>query len=233
MHAETHTLHHWEPPRPTQASRAIARKSRGHFVVTLTYGEEIDGIGQVMTCESLLEYQVALLLIYRPDFIGIREQVGPFLWRNPARKVSKHTLDFLYQTTSGVAAIVVKPHARSAKPEFQAEMRCLRDALVPIHADKLYVITDRHVDPVALANAELMHATRRPVPSVDKKLGEILQGLDQRTTIGALSQLVDTKGYGFDAVIRALRWGRLSWSGSGRLTLETPVWPIHLDEGAV
>lgn len=50
----------WQPPRPSAAARNIPKKSEGHFVVTLTYGEERDGIGQILHCESLLEYLAAI-----------------------------------------------------------------------------------------------------------------------------------------------------------------------------
>lgn len=67
----------WQKPRPSRAQRTLPKMSEGHFVITLTFGEEKHGEGQIIGCESLLEYRTALCLIYRPDFADLREQVGP------------------------------------------------------------------------------------------------------------------------------------------------------------
>ena len=47
----------WQEPLKSKAARKIARASQGHFVVSMTYGDEVDGCGQVITFESLLEYR--------------------------------------------------------------------------------------------------------------------------------------------------------------------------------
>ena len=233
MRSETSEIHHWEEPRASQASRAVSRKSESHMVVSFTYGEEHDGIGQILSCESLLEYKVAMCLIYRPEFRAIREQPPAVLWRDATGKQRRHTLDFICDDTTERIAVVVKAYRTAIKPDFQCDMQWLRVAVVPRLADRMVVVTERHVDPVALDNAKLMHAARFPDHVVDQTLQARIAGLEGSIAIGTLATQIATDGSGYFAIVRAIRRGELICPVGVRISTETRVCRPGFGEGDV
>lgn len=224
----------WQEPLKSRAARKIARASQGHFVVSLTYGDEVDGCGQVITFESLLEYRTAICLLYRPDLGSLREQVGPFLWRAPwntSEKPNKHWLDLLYTDKYGYrTAFVIKNFRAARRERFREGLEALCSYLVPHHADQLCLVTERSICRIELFNAEMMHGLRHADPEADEELAARTANMTQPSTISEFMEASTLTGRVFPAVVRALRSQSQRWDRTTKITPTTLVWPAILGD---
>lgn len=209
-------------PVPSRAKRSIPRSSQGHFVGQSDFWR--DGSCQVYGFESLLEFRVSLIAIYRPDFRDLEEQVGPIVFRRPNGKAGLHFLDFRLTLVGGRrVGLVVKPWRRAVTEAFRADVRALHEAAVPHHVDRLCVVTERNLDPVVLANAQLFHDARAPAPDLDAVVMDDLRTMDRITTIGSFLVRSGRGGSGYFPVIRLIRGGFLSVRSDVRIGYDTVI----------
>lgn len=219
----------WQPSRKSAASREIARASQGHFVVSMVYGDELDGRGQTMHFESLLEYRAAICLLYRPDFASLKEQVGPIIWRAPwntSDKPNRHTLDLLYTDRRGHrTAFIIKNFPATLRDRFQEGLLALRPAIVPHYADELCQVTERSIVPAELFNAELMHGVRHADPEADQAISRLTFEMRESQQVRDLIKAAGLPGRAFPAIVRALRQQTLLWDRSQKIAPSTLVSP--------
>ncbi len=209
----------WRPPKPSRAQRKIPRKSSDHFLGQLTFGEEA-GQGQCLQFESLLEYKTALLLIYRPGIVDVREQVGPVMFTKANGKAGKHYFDFItYEAAGRRTGVMVKPEWRAEKAEFQDEAARVRAAAVPTVVDRVVVVTERQIHPHKLARASLFHYCRFAQPEHDKVLACAANDFEGPATVRDFCRAAGIGDEGYHGAIRLIRKGIL------RTDVE---WPLNL-----
>ncbi|MEI4488609.1 hypothetical protein V8J36_20640 [Frigidibacter sp. MR17.14] len=189
-------------PAKSRAKRPIPKASQGHFVGEFVFGFDKP---QRVGFASLLEYNAALCAVYRPGFVDLEEQLERVVFRKLNGKPGDHYLDYRVTYHNGLRiGMAVKPAAIAAKPEFQATMRAVARAAVSRVVDKVVVVTERHIHPVELHNAELFHAARRPVADEDRVIGELCARLRTPNTVEAMLDQGRHDGVTLFGVARAI-----------------------------
>lgn len=212
----------WPPPKPSRAERTIPRKSSDHFLGELTFGEEL-GQGQVLTFESFLEHNVALVAIYTPGVIDVREQVEvKFVKAN--NDVGTHWIDFVTIERGGRrTAILVKPLRFAKALSFRDEAARVRAAASPLIADRLVIATERTLLGGKLARAEQFHASRFAQPALDRRVRDAVRGFLGPSTIRDFLAFAGVGPDGFHATLRLIRFGILTAPTSGILTMNSMI----------
>lgn len=212
----------WLPPKPSRAERKIPKKSSHHFVGEMTFGEEI-GQGQVLTFESFLEHNVALVAIYTPGVIDIREQVR-VEFVNANGRVGTHYIDFLTTEQGGRrTAILVKPLFRAMKANFRDMAARIRTAIAPDIADRLVIGTERTLWGGRLQRAEQYHASRFAQPALDRRVRDAVENFDGPSTIRDFLSFSEVGPDGFHATLRLIRFGILTAPTPGVLTMNSII----------
>lgn len=212
----------WLPPKPSRAERPIPKKSSNHFLGELTFGEEL-GQGQVLTFESFLEHNVALVAIYTPGVIDIREQVK-VRYVKANNDVGTHWVDFVTTEKGGRrTAILVKPRRFAQTLSFRDEAARVRAAASPLIADRLVIATERTLLGGKLERAEQYHASRFAQPSLDRGVREVVGNFGGPATIRDFLAYAGLGPDGFHAVIRLVRFGILVAPKPGILTMSSVV----------
>ncbi|MGR3499590.1 MAG: hypothetical protein ACU0E9_11925 [Limimaricola soesokkakensis] len=189
-------------PRPANASRKIKMGVQGHFTGSLVVG---DDEGYEIEFESHTERNVALVTLARPNVAALESQV-PFKWINPAGAPSTHFFDFRVLYSDGTRAVlIVKNGRKAAQASFHAEMAHLASQVTSDLADRVSLVTEKHIDPVELYNAELIHSVRRPDPEPDAAVLHVIAKLAGAARIGEIVHAAGFSGRGFRAVVRLIR----------------------------
>lgn len=200
---------------------SVKNRSTGHLVVGT-------GPGRVLQTDSHLEMKVALLLSARRDVDTIEEQVA-FPWRDRAGKDRTHFFDFRVTLVTGRrVAITVKAAAVVAKGRFLPKFRPIARAVTPAFADDVRLMTDRDINPIALANATLFHAYRTPDPEADTAAAQVTAELLGAARLGALTAAMGLGPRGYRALVRRIRHGQLVLLTPQRISAESLV---RLPEG--
>lgn len=209
------------PPKPPAAARQVAMGARHHFSGTIVTGEDE---GRAIDVESHLEMQVAMVMLARRDVVHLETQV-PCLWVDVRGKTNTHFFDFRLVLRDGArVALIVKPAKDAQDPEFRDMTARIAAQLTPDIADRVCVMTDRHLDPIELHNAELLHGCRAPDPEVDAAARRLVQGIGGGAVrIGTLARALNVGGRGFLAVVRLLRCHELELARHARIAHETFV----------
>jgi hypothetical protein len=207
-------------PAPPDAARQVAMGARHHFSGTLIVGEDE---GTAVDVESHLEMQVALVMLARRDVVHLETQV-PCPWVDAAGHARTHYFDFRLMLRDGSrVALIVKPAKTARTARFRETAARIAAQVTPDIADRVCVMTDRHVDPIDLHNAELLHGCRTPDPEVDAAARRMIGGLRGAARIGDLVAALDRGGRGFRAVARLLRSHDLDLVRHERITPEAHV----------
>lgn len=203
--------------------RPIPKKSQGHFVGQTTFLNSA-GRFQIVGFESLNEYRTGLISFYRPGFYDLEEQIGPIVLRMPDGRKKEHFLDFRLTFKNGVRyGLSVKPNRKAVRDDFEAEMKALKIAGKQKVFDRLFVVTERHICPVQLANAELYHAAREPEPDLDAEVIGRLSDIRDRMTIEQAIERTGLEGRALYSIMRHIRTGNLNMGPVGRIGLDTVV----------
>lgn len=155
-------------PEPSRATRSIARRSkaslRGSMVVKLPGFDR----PRIIQFESVLEYTFLCLILMRSDIHHIWEQPPAVAYAGAGGRSAKHIFDFLVTTTIGERiAVAIKPMQRVIQQNFVAELERVAAATPKQFADRIVLITERHLDRVAAAEAARKLAwSRAPLTEV-------------------------------------------------------------------
>jgi hypothetical protein len=200
---------------------SVKNRSTGHLVIG-------DGPGRILQTDSHLEMKVALLLSTRCDVATLEEQVA-FPWRDRAGQDHVHYFDFRITLLSGRrVAVTVKAAAVVAKGRFLPKFRPIARAVTPAFADDVRLMTDRDINPIALANATLFHAYRAPDPEADAAAAQATGDLLGAPPLGALTAAIGLGPRGYRALVRRIRHGQLVLLTPQRISAESLV---RLPEG--
>lgn len=223
------STHFLPDPAPSRAMRSIPKASQGHFVGEFVFGTSKP---QRVGFESLLEFQTAMCTVYRPGFVDLEEQLAPVAFRKSNGKIGYHFLDFRATFQSGVRiGMAVKPSSKAGIAAFNAKMRAIKEVATTTAVDKLVVVTERHIDPVELANAKLFHAARRTVPEEDDVVAEIVRHLRLPVRIEHIVRTGRSDGVTLFGVARFIHRGGLNLLEKEKINVGTMV--VANDRGAL
>ncbi|MFB2533464.1 restriction endonuclease [Paracoccus sp. p3-h83] len=155
-------------PEPSRATRTISRRSRASLRGSLV--ARLPGFEQprIIQFESALEYAFLCLTLVRDDVQHIWEQPTAVQYTRPNGRPAEHVFDFLVTKTDGERiAVAIKPMQRVVERTFVAELEGVAAATPKQFADRIMLITDRHLDRAAAAEAARTLAwSRAPLTEV-------------------------------------------------------------------
>lgn len=206
-------------PTAARADRTIGPVSKGHFTGHLIVGE---GAGRVMEVESHLEMNVALVLSNRPDIRCLENQIQ-FSWIDDGRERVLF-FDFRAYLADGQRmAIMVKPSRKLRCPIFTAEAARISTKVTRSFADRVTIMTERHLDPVELYNAKFLAGLRDIDAEADSAVRRASKDLTGAVKISELASSASESGRGFRAVGRLIRQRELRLVGRTRIELSSYV----------
>ena len=201
-------------PRPRTAIRKIPMGTLKHFTGSLVIG---DDEGEAMQFQSHTELQTALVMLARPNVVGLENQV-PFGWfdRDGTRKT--HFFDFRVSLSDGRwIALMVKHARKAAEPVFRAEMHWIAKQARPHFADQVALISENDLDPIEVHNAELVHGVRIPDPEPDAAVRRVVASLTGAARISDIVAACGCGGSGFRSVVRLIRTRELELATRERI----------------
>lgn len=206
-------------PRP-YTGRKMGFGAKKHFTGSLVHGEDE---GEVMDVQSHTEMLTALVMLARRDVVRLENQVA-FKWIDVGGKRSTHYFDFRVTLRDGRRlALVVKWSTKARKPKFKEETARIASQVPAAFADAVLVVTERHLDPIEVHNAELIYAVRRPEPDFDAAARRVIQGLAGAAKIGDLVAATGDGGQGFRAIVRLIGAHELELVNHERIDHDTLV----------
>lgn len=199
------------PERPaTDRTPGVGAKKR--FSCTFVHGP---GAGCVMDTESLTEKRVAFVLLARTDVAKLENQVL-FTWGQEDGPKERHTFDFRATMVDGSrVAIMVKYDKKLSDEKFIAKSSRIVAHVTTDFADRVTLLTEKHLDPVAVHNAILFNAVRKPDPDADAVMRDAVSNLIGAAKIGDLIQHTGLGGRGFRSIARLI--------GAHELELQRPA----------
>ena len=188
------------PERP-RTDRKPGVGAKKHFSCAFVHGP---GAGIVMNTDSLTEKRVALVLLARPDVVLLENQVR-FPWYAEDGSEKRHYFDFRATMANGDrVAIMVKYDKKLADQDFRAEIAEIAAQVTPEFADRVTLITEKHLDPIDVFNATLFNSVRRPDEAADAIMREAVKGLNGAANVGDLIAHTGLKGRGFRSIARLI-----------------------------
>lgn len=191
---------------PSLGNRKIAKSSKGHFIGWLTVGSGKDR--RIVQFESHLEFCWCLCLVTQPGTHSLVEQVE-FVWEFEAAygeiKSAPHYFDFVVTQSDGRRiAYDVRPVAGYCG-DLARDLPHIRvQAIAAGFVDEVFLLTDEDLDPVMLANADLLYSVRHPDPEADKSARALVTAMSTPTTLGALVADLGLGAMGRRAILRLI-----------------------------
>jgi len=211
-------------PEPSHADRDVALHSKGHSSGHLVLG---DGPGRVLQFESHLEMQTALVLLARPDVRDLRDQ-AEVRWTDDRGKMCHHYFDFLATMVDGSRIAIAVKASKYLNRGFLEKISAVSAKAVPEFADKVRVVTERHLDPIEVHNAALFHAVRHPDPDADTVAVTVTSDLVGAARLDELTDEIGMGVRGFRALIREVARHRLHLVCHERITSCSLIKPTEL-----
>lgn len=207
-------------PQPPNAARRIKMGVQKHFTGSLVVGDEE---GQVMEFESHTEKQTALVMLARRGVVNLENQV-PFGWIDLGGEARTHFFDFRVSFQDGTrVALIVKNSRKAVKAGFIAEVRHLASQVKPDFADRVSLVTEKHLDPIEVYNAELVHSVRISDPDVDAVVRRTVAKISGSVKIADIVSAAQCSGRGFLAAVRMIRKHELELVAHERIEPEALV----------
>ena len=201
--------HRWREPSRSVATRRRSGKSKAAcrpILVTDDWRE--------LLCESELEAAVALVLMARPDCARLVEQPAGVGYVDASGKVRHHTFDFLLELHSGRrVAVAAKPQAIADQSGLAGLLKRVAAQVDPAFADGVLLVTDAMLSRQTVANARLLHDSRRNRnPIHDRLVRDVAASLNGAASIEAVRRAAGLEAHdqGFYAVVRAVGDGVLA-----------------------
>jgi len=207
------------PARPT-TDRTPGVGAKKHFSCAFVHGP---GAGSVMKTDSLTEKRVALVLQARADVADLENQVL-FTWGPEDGPKERHFFDFRATMTDGSrVAIMVKYDEKLSDEEFFAKSSRIAAEVTADFADRVTLMTEKHLDPVAVHNATLLNAVRKPDPDADAIMRDMVSNLIGAAKIGDLIAYTGLGGRGFRSIARLIGAHELELRGRVRIDYDSHV----------
>lgn len=144
----------YRTPEPSRATRKIPRRSkaslRGSMVAKLPGFER----PRVLWFESAHEYRFLCQMLVREDVFSIWDQPPAISYVDGRGRKRGHTFDFLVTLQNGERiAVAIKPSIRALSQNFIAELEMVAVSMPKQYADRIVLITEKHIDREAAAEA--------------------------------------------------------------------------------
>ena len=208
-------------PEASRGDRDTQVGSKRHFTGCAVIGGDH---GVRLGLESHLEKNAALLLLASSSTHDLTGQVS-FDWYDEYGEYHTHYIDFVATQDNGrVVGFAVRPMER-VSDEYKVKLARIREQGIHLCAfDDLVLFTEQDVCPVALHNAELFHAVRRPDCFADPVMQDVAGASVGVTTIGALVDQSGLEGMGFRAAARLIKSGHLQMVRYERIERSSEVY---------
>ncbi|MGX9856385.1 hypothetical protein ACR03S_13225 [Limimaricola variabilis] len=191
-----------------------------HFTGSIIFG---DDEGQEMEFQSHTERNVAIIMLARQSVVNLENQV-PFEWVKSDGETSTHFFDFRVTLHDGARiGLMVKNSRKAGQADFRAEMALIASQVTSAFADRITILTEKHLDPIELYNAELIHSVRQPDPEPDSAVRRVVAGIVGAARIKDIASAAGFTGRGFQAVVRLIRKHELELISCERIEPETLV----------
>ena len=150
-------------PEPSHATRTISRRSRASLRGAMVAKLPGFNTPRILQLESALEYAFLCLTLVRDDIQHIWDQPPVVHYVGRDGRTAKHIFDFLVTKTDGERiAVAVKPMQRVIERNFLSELERVAAATPKQFADRVMLVTDRHLDRAAAAAAARKLVRTRP-----------------------------------------------------------------------
>jgi hypothetical protein len=214
----------WTPPQPSKGERTFKLTSKGSvrgFVV-------IDGVR--VNFESRAEYKACLVIRSRSDTLRVVEQSPRVEYVDEKGKLRTHVFDLkVFRRDGSVVAVDVKPFAKVKSSGIREMHSLIARQISPKLVNRLLVFTERMYTPGDFYNAELLlGVVRQHCPEDDEAILKLVARMKGPTTIADLVAKSRLKGYGFNAIVRAIAAGRLVMTERRRIDYGAVVAPAPL-----
>lgn len=195
-------LDNWvhQPPRPTNASRELPKRSKGSFTGSIV--DPIENREKVYESRSL-ERGLLCILMASPEVFEIHDQPKPVTYVTPEGRRHQHTFDYLAVFRDGrQIAYAVKPEDKVERSGIKTTLALIRDQSLAGFADDALLRTEREISRRAVHNAEtlLWARNRRNRQDVEHAAKRVAR-LGGRVRLRDLVQAIDLGPRGRVAVI--------------------------------
>ncbi|MHC2579166.1 hypothetical protein ACVI1J_009454 [Bradyrhizobium diazoefficiens] len=214
----------WTPPQPSKGERTFKLTSKGSvrgFVV-------LDGVR--VNFESRAEYKACLVIRSRPDTLRVVEQSPRVEYVDADGKLRTHVFDLkVFRRDGSVVAVDVKPAAKVESSGIREMHSLIARQISPKIASQLLVFTERMYTRSDFYNAELMlGVARQHCAEDDEAILKLVARMTGPMKVADLVGKSGRKGYGFNAVVRAISAGRLVMTERRRIDYAAVVVPAPL-----
>lgn len=110
-----------------------------------------------------------------------------------------------------------------SQEEFLANSSLIASNVTADFADRVTLMTEKHLDPVAVHNATLFNAVRQPDPEADALMRDTVAELIGAAKIGDLIAYTDLGGRGFRSIARLIGAHELKLEGHVRVDYDSRV----------
>jgi len=209
----------WMPTAKSRGSRRISLRSKFHAAGALVAHRYTTAF------ESDLERKAVLRALAWPGVIDVIDQYPRARYLGDDGNWHTHTFDYLVLFDDGSkTAVSVKPEGLVLTSDIRRIHELLAAQMSPLAANRIALVTERHLGPVDCFNAELIHAVRRHPDAADYAVVDgLAAGLIGSTAIGMLVKASGLKGYGFNAIVLLIAAGRLRMTRHERISYDAIV----------
>ena len=195
------------PQKHLPVGRKVAKGRRKHFTGQLVL--ERGGQEVLADVESHTEMQWALVFAARREVVDIETQVR-FDWTHHEGKKKKHFFDFRISLQDGTrVAVFVKAAKRLESAKNLRWLEAIAAEVPTEFADHVVILTEAHLDPIEVHNAEFLDEVRESVPEVDACARREIQYLKGAVRIRDLVSAIGADGQGIRAIGRLIRANEL------------------------
>lgn len=174
--------------------------------------------------ESKLERDAILVMNARPDVLRVSTQEPRVAYEDRSGKGHFYTFDLRVELRDGtVVAVEVKPEKYVAKRRVR-ELLALIAAQTPRSvAVRVTLITERDLDDVTVANAELIHASRFPDADADERVRGALRRAAGSVSVADIAGACGLGPRAVGAVARLIRSGEARLDAHERIGMRARV----------
>lgn len=188
-------------------ARRVRLKSPRTCTGSLVLGTDF---GQRLEFESKLERDAILTFNARPDVERVLSQYPRVAYIGADGKPHQYTFDLQVTLTNGeIVALEVKPEIYVEKRGTRALLARIAAQMPRSVADRVSLVTERNLDAVTVANAELIHASRFPDPLADEQVRTVIARAAGAVSVAEIARSSGLGPRTVNAVARLIRAGEV------------------------
>jgi hypothetical protein len=166
----------------------------------------------------------------RPEIGDVVEQLPAIRYKDMNGVRREHVFDYLATRIDGArVAIAVKPWKHAQHSDVVGRLKCVARDMPTGFADRIQLITDRHLDQIDKHNAWLLHGVRHADAEADEAAALAIGSIVEAMRLEDLVDLVGLAGRGMRALLRLIRDGRLRLVSREQITPKTFVRKVEIN----